>query len=130
MEFGTHGVEELLFGGYDFVSKLLYCTQNDNRNVGVSQTTDSSTKVLLATRRKTYTVGPRFTNASVYEQFGLRTNFPSKKASGYERCLGLRTQSCNSGKLRVSARESVAPLPHHLPLTSSTLLRTGAVKLN
>jgi hypothetical protein len=77
----------------------------------------------------TNTVGPRFTNAPVYEQFGLRTNFP-KKSSGYERCLGLRTQSGNSGKLRVSARESVAPLPHHLPLTSSTLLRTGAVKLN
>jgi hypothetical protein len=36
---------------------------------------------------KANTVGPRFTNAPVYEQFGLRTNFPSKK------CFGLRTVS-------------------------------------
>jgi hypothetical protein len=29
-----------------------------------------------------YTVGPRFTNAPVDEQFGSRTNFPSKKRLG------------------------------------------------
>jgi hypothetical protein len=46
---------------------------------------------------------PLFTNNSVYEQI-----FWAKNASGYERCLGLGTQSGNSGKLRVSARESVA----------------------
>jgi hypothetical protein len=28
------------------------------------------------------TVGPRFTNVPVYEQFGLRTNFPSQKRLG------------------------------------------------
>jgi hypothetical protein len=28
------------------------------------------------------TVGPRFTNAPVHEQFGSRTNFPSKKRIG------------------------------------------------
>jgi hypothetical protein len=33
-----------------------------------------------------YTVEPRFTNAPVHEQFGSRTNFPSKQR------LGLRTR--------------------------------------
>jgi hypothetical protein len=28
--------------------------------------------------KNTYTVEPRFTNAPVHEQFGSRTNFPSK----------------------------------------------------
>jgi hypothetical protein len=41
----------------------------------------------------TNTVGPRFTNAPVHEQFGSRTNFPSNQnASDDERCLGLRTR--------------------------------------
>jgi hypothetical protein len=30
-----------------------------------------------------YTVEPRFTNATVHEQFGSRTNFPSKKRLGW-----------------------------------------------
>jgi hypothetical protein len=41
---------------------------------------------------KIYTVEPRFTNAPVHEQFGSRTNFPSKNVSDDERCLGLRTR--------------------------------------
>jgi hypothetical protein len=45
----------------------------------------------------------KYSGASVYEQI-----FRAKNASCYERCLGLRTQSGNSGKLRVSAQESVA----------------------
>jgi hypothetical protein len=39
-----------------------------------------------------YTVEPRFTNAPFQEQFGSRTNFPSKNVSDDERCLGLRTR--------------------------------------
>jgi hypothetical protein len=55
------------------------------------------------------TVGPRFTNAPVHEQFGSRTNFPSKKRLGWRTVSRItNTQAGNSGKLRVSARESVA----------------------
>jgi hypothetical protein len=53
-------------------------------------------------------VEPRFTNAPVHEQFGSRTNFPSKKVSDDERCLGIRTRNLATAvgdKLRVSARE-------------------------
>jgi hypothetical protein len=56
-----------------------------------------------SSQHKSRTVGPRFTNAPVHEQFGSRTNFPRKNVSDDERCLGLRTR-----KLRVSAWESVA----------------------
>jgi hypothetical protein len=38
------------------------------------------------------TVDPRFTNAPDHEQFGSRTNSPSKNVSDDERCLGLRTR--------------------------------------
>jgi hypothetical protein len=56
-----------------------------------------------------YTVGPRFTNAHVHEQFGSRTNFPSKRRLGWRTVSRItNTQAGNSGKLRVSARESVA----------------------
>jgi hypothetical protein len=44
----------------------------------------------------------------VHEQFGSRTNFPSKIVSDDERCLGLRTRKLATAvgdKLRVSARE-------------------------
>jgi hypothetical protein len=40
----------------------------------------------------TSTVEPRYTNAPVHEQFGSRTNFPTKKVSDDERCLGLWTR--------------------------------------
>jgi hypothetical protein len=39
-----------------------------------------------------HTAEPRFTNAPVHEQFGSRTNFPSKNVSDDERCLRLRTR--------------------------------------
>jgi hypothetical protein len=58
---------------------------------------------------KQATVEPRFTNAPVQEQFGLRTNFSSKKRLGWRTVSRItNTQAGNSGKLRVSARESGA----------------------
>jgi hypothetical protein len=57
-------------------------------------------KPLLAAFAKLWkatAVEPRFTNAHVHEQFGSRTNFPSKNVSDDElsrmtNCLGLRTR--------------------------------------
>jgi hypothetical protein len=63
-------------------------------------------EIMVPSRRLQWGLGlrtPLFTNNSVYEQI-----FRAQNAWGYERCLGLRIQSGNSGKLRVSARESVA----------------------
>jgi hypothetical protein len=55
---------------------------------------------------ETYTVEPRFMNAPVHEQFGSRTNFPSKKCLGWWTVSWImNTQAGNSNKLRVSARE-------------------------
>jgi hypothetical protein len=51
-------------------------------------------------------VEPRFTNAPVHEQFGSRTNFPSKKHLVWRTVSRItNTQAGNSGKLRVSALE-------------------------
>jgi hypothetical protein len=69
-----------------------------------------------------YTVEPRFTNAPVHEQFGSRTNFPSKKVSDDKQCLGLRTRKLATAvgdKLRVSARECQLPVNFgsvHIPV--------------
>jgi hypothetical protein len=68
------------------------------------------------------TVGPRVTNAPGYEQI-----FRAKNSSGYERCLGLRTQSGNSGKPRVSARESV---PSEVWLSARCWLNVPCLLLN
>jgi len=54
------------------------------------------------------TVKPRFTNASDYEQLGLRTNFPNTKRLGWLLCLKLRTRKPStswSDKLGVSSSE-------------------------
>jgi hypothetical protein len=75
-------------------------------------------------------VGPRVTNAPGYEQFGLRTNFPSKKTprvangvSGYEHNLA----TAASGKPRVSARESV---PSAVWLSARCWLNVPCLLLN
>jgi hypothetical protein len=58
------------------------------------------------TLRNDSTVEPRFTNAPVHEQFGSRTNFPSKKRLGWRTVARVtNTQAGNSGKMRVSVRE-------------------------
>jgi hypothetical protein len=56
-------------------------------------------------RNLTSTVEPRFTNAPVHEQFGSRTNFPSKTSRMTNGVLDYEHASWQQRKLRVSARE-------------------------
>jgi hypothetical protein len=55
------------------------------------------TRKVYITKPSKYTLEPRFTNAPVHEQFGLRTHFPSKKPLGWRTVSRItNTQADNS----------------------------------
>ena len=67
---------------------------------------------------------PRIMNSSVYEQI-----FRTQSVSDDVLCLELRTRKPSKKKKNPLPNNNIS-LPHHLPLTPSTLLHTGTVKLN
>jgi len=66
---------------------------------------------------------PRIMNNSVYEQI-----FRTRRVSDDVLCLELRTRTPSKNKKNPLPNNNIS-LPHHLPLTLSTLLHTGTVKL-
>jgi len=71
------------------------------------------------------TVKPRFTNASDHEYFGLRTNFPNTKRLGWRtvsRVTNTQAVPRDRKKKKNPLPNNNISLPHHLPLTPSTLL--------